>query len=64
MGHSMGGNAVVKIAGLKDVVQELNIRASVGLEPAIMYDNTTHPENIVIPTFFVTGTKDTTCPWR
>ena len=64
LGHSMGGNAAVKIAALKDAVKELNIRASVGLAPATMFDNTTHPENIVIPTFFTTGTKDTIDPWE
>ena len=55
----MGGEAAVKTATVANLFKELNFKAAVALEPAVYWVNTTHPEDIGIPTFFATGSNDT-----
>ena len=62
MGHSMGGEASVKTATLPEAVKELNFKVAVALAPAVMWVPTNHPEDIVIPTFFSTGSSDEEAP--
>ena len=62
MGQSMGGNAVVKVATWQDAL-DINVRAVVGIMPAVMYDPFTLPARIRVPVFFETGTIDVICPF-
>lgn len=57
-GHSMGGDAVTRLATWKEDVVTYNIKAAVGLFPGIAADPLTYPSTIHVPYFFVTGTGD------
>ena len=61
IGHSMGGNAAVRLATLGPS-SAYKLLASVAENPAVMHDPFTRPERINVPTFFETGTAETLCP--
>ncbi len=62
MGHSMGGDAVVRVSTMKDLVEKYPVIAVVTFNPAIQYSNITMSNDILLPTFFITGTIDTAVP--
>ena len=62
VGHSMGGNAVTRLSASSEFLKKYNVKATVAFNPAVEYDKLTHPDEIQVPMFFITGTKDTTIP--
>ena len=62
IGHSMGGNAAVKIATWKNATEDFGVLATVGLMPAVKYDPGNKPEQIRVPVFFEAGSADLICP--
>ena len=53
----MGGETVVHLSTLP-VADELNVKATLALQPSVFMNPTTHPEEVRVPTYFSTGTWD------
>ena len=62
IGHSMGGDVIVRLASRSSFLNKYSPRGAVAVAPASEYDILTKPSNIKMPVFFTTGTADTICP--
>lgn len=60
VGHSMGGDAVVRVSTMSDIYSKFPLIATVAFNPAVFYDKQAKSADIKVPVFFITGTKDTT----
>ena len=60
VGHSMGGDAVVRVSTMDEIVNNYPLKAMVAFNPAVKYDKETKSSEVKVPGFFITGTKDTT----
>ena len=58
----MGGQAVVRAATTGDWIDRVQLKAAVGMEPAIWLSKDTIAADIKIPVFFASGTADPLVP--
>ncbi len=63
IGHSMGGNAVVRFAQYDAAYVNLNVGGIVALNPATLFDSEQDFSNIEAPIMFVTGVDDMAVAW-